>query len=262
MPDEIATFLRVAEDAADAAARAAMRWFGRAPAAETKADGTPVTVADREAEAAARAVIAAACPGHAILGEEEGGGADARSGGPSHRWILDPIDGTKSFVQGVPLWGALVALERDGDPLVGVCVMPALGERVAAAHGRGCRWNGAPCRVSETRTLADAVLVTTSPRALRRRTPRWTALEDEVRLVRGWSDCWAYVLVATGRADIAVDPVMQPWDCGPFVTILEEAGGRFTDWLGRRTIRGGDAVATNGLLHDAVLARLTSGACT
>lgn len=247
--------LEVALAAADAAGTAAMRWFRDPPRTETKADGTPVTLADREAERILRETILRTFPDHAVLGEEDGESA----GAAPYRWVLDPIDGTKSFVRGVPLWGTLVAVERDGEPVAGVCAMPALGETVAAARGAGCTWNGRPCRVSATERLADALLVCTSSRSARRRTADFVRLEDAVGTVRGWSDCWAYVLVATGRADLAADPTMKPWDCGPFVTILEEAGGRFTDWTGRRTIRGGDAVASNGRLHDAALAILGGG---
>jgi histidinol phosphatase-like enzyme (inositol monophosphatase family) len=239
--DVLATAIRAAEAAGDRA----MRWFGADPETSRKADGSPVTVADREAEAAARAVVRSAFPDHGILGEEE----DEEASASGWRWIVDPIDGTESFMRGVPLFGSLIAVEHDGEVVAGVCHMPAIGETVAAARGLGCRWNGRICRVSDVAELSKATLVCTSPRANRRRTPRYVALEESVARVRGWSDCYAYMLVATGRADIAIDPVMKPWDCGPFLPILEEAGGRFTDWRGRRTIHGGDAIASNGRLH-------------
>lgn len=251
-----AQLLDVALAAADAAGAAAMRWFRAAPPTETKRDGTLVTAADRDAERALRATIRAAFPDHGILGEEEG----EEAGSAPYRWILDPVDGTKSFVHGVPLWGTLVAVEREGVPVVGVCNMPALGETVAAAKGSGCTWNGRPCRVSTERELSRALLVFTSPRAARKRTANWLRLEDSVGFLRGWSDCYAYCLVATGRAEVAVDPAMNPWDSAPFATILEEAGGRFTDWRGVPTIHGGDAVASNGALHEEVLAILNAGA--
>jgi histidinol-phosphatase len=245
--------LEVALAASEAAGKAAMRWFRADPPTGTKADGTLVTEADRDAERVLRSVIRTAFPDHGILGEEEG---EVRGTAP-YRWVLDPVDGTKSFVHGVPLWGTLVAVEHEGVPVVGVCRMPALGETVAAAKGLGCEFNGRPCRVSDVRELSKALLVLTSPRAARRRTPRYLALEDQVAFVRGWSDCYAYCLVATGRADVALDPAMNPWDCGPFATILEEAGGRFTDWRGAATIHGGDALASNGHLHQAALDVLT-----
>lgn len=241
--------------AARAAGDVAMRWFRAAPPAETKADGTIVTLADREAERALRDLLAAERPDDAVLGEEEG----LREGTGPVRWIVDPIDGTESFARGVPLWGVLVAAEVRGRIVAGVCHLPAAGETVAAARGLGCTWNGRPCRVSATPALSGAMLLVTSSRAVGDRMPRWPALERAVRHVRGWSDCYGYALVATGRADAVLDPRMAPWDCGPFPVILEEAGGRFTDWTGATRIDGGDAVATNGVLHDALLA-YTAGA--
>lgn len=244
--------LEVAVAAATEAGDAALRWFGADPPTESKSDGTPVTQADRDAERVVRRVIGAAFPDHGILGEEEG----ESPGAAGYRWIVDPVDGTRSFVHGVPLWGTLVAVERDGVPVVGVCRMPALGETVAAATGLGCTWNGRPARVSPTADLREATLLFTSPRAVRRAVPALARLEDAVKVVRGWSDCYAYCLVATGRAQIALDPGLRVWDCAPFLPILEEAGGRFTDWRGRASIHGRAALATNGRLHDAVLAYL------
>ncbi len=238
-----------AVEAAEAAGRRTLDWFGSGVRADTKADGTPVTVADRESERVLREAILRAFPDHAILGEEQG-----EIGGPSpYRWVLDPIDGTKSFVAGVPLYGVLVALEVRGDPQVGVIHMPALGETVAAARGLGCRWNGRPARVSTTARVEDALLCTTSERAGRRRSAGFTSLAESVLRTRGWGDCYAYALVATGRADIAIDPQMSVWDCAALVPVIEEAGGRFTDWRGARRADGGDAVATNGVLHESVL---------
>ena len=244
--------LEVASAAADAAGRRAMHHFRGDPQTHVKTDGSPVTIADREAEAAMRATILEAFPTHSILGEEEG---DTVGTAP-YRWILDPIDGTESFVRGVPLFGALVGVEREGEMLAGVCHMPAIGETVAAAKGLGSRWNGRLCHVSAVTDLSQAFIVSTSPRALRRRTQRYLQLEDQALRTRGWSDCYAYLLVATGRADLALDPVMKPWDAAPFVCILPEAGGRFTDWRGNVTAHGGDAIASNGHLHDAALALL------
>lgn len=250
-----AALLEVALAAARAGGDAAMRWFRRNPPTELKRDGTFVTAADREAELAIRATIGAAFPDHEILGEEHGS-----KPGTGVRWIVDPIDGTESFVRGVPLWGVLVAAEQDGRIVAGVCHCPAAGETVHAARGLGARWNGAPCRVSGTSRLADALLAVTSPTWARARTPGWDRLESSVAKVRGWSDCYGYLLVVTGRAEIVVDAKMAVWDCGPFPVLFEEAGGRFTDWRGAARIDGGDAVATNGLLHDEVLALLATAA--
>ena len=175
------------------------------------------------------------------------------------RWIVDPIDGTKSFIRGVPLFGVLIALEIDGRAEVGVCHMPALGETVAAATGLGCTWNGRTARVS----TVDA------PRRRHRRVlrwphagapagPRWARLESEAGLLRSWGDCYGHCLVATGRADVMLDPVMNAWDCAALLPIVREAGGRFSDWTGVERIDGGDAVSTNDALHDRVLELLRS----
>jgi histidinol phosphatase-like enzyme (inositol monophosphatase family) len=247
--------LDVAVEVAWAAGRRTLGHFrnGRdGVAVDIKADGTPVTVADREAEQVMRAIIGRAFPTHTVLGEEQG----EQAGDPDYRWILDPIDGTKTFVAGVPLYGTLVGVEVRGEPAVGVVNMPALGELVAAATGLGCTVNGRPCGVSSVRDLGQALVGCTDVRDAQRRGPGWDRLASETRLQRTWGDCYSYVLVATGRAEVALDPEMNTWDCAALMPIIEEAGGRFTAWSGERTIRGGDAVATNGALHDVVLGLL------
>jgi histidinol phosphatase-like enzyme (inositol monophosphatase family) len=244
--------LRTAFAAADAAGRAALARFRTAVPSETKSDGTIVTAADREAEEILRAAVLARHPDHAILGEE---GGDTAGSAP-WRWILDPIDGTESFARGVPLWAVLVGVEHEGDVVAGVVHFPALGETFAAARGHGATWNGAPCRVSTVADLSRAMLVATSDRSARRHLPGWPALVDRCARLRGWSDAYALACVAAGRADVVVEPVMRPWDNAPFLVLLEEAGGRFTDVTGKRTIHGGNALATNGLLHEAALAVL------
>jgi histidinol-phosphatase len=217
---------------------------------ERKADRSPVTIADRSAEQLIRQRLAAAYPEHSVLGEEFG--ADGTTA--SHRWIVDPIDGTRSFVHGVPLYGVLIALEIDDIVVVGVCHLPAVNETIAAARGLGCTWNGQPARASATSSLEEAAMVYSDGRSMRRRLgDRWTVLEETVHEVRGWGDCYGHCLVATGRADVMLDAVMNPWDCAALLPILEESGGRFTDWRGQARIDGGDAVSTNGRLHDAVL---------
>ena len=234
--------------------------FGDALAAETKADGTPVTRADREAEAFLRGEIGRRFPGHSILGEEFG----EERGDEAVRWILDPIDGTRSFMKGVPLYAVLVGVEIAGAPVAGVVHLPALGETVAAARGEGCRWwpsGGGPprvARVSDTAMLSDATALVTDPAALpvSRVGAGWAGLSGEVSLVRGWGDAYGHILVATGRAEIMVDPALSPWDAAPLLPVVTEAGGRFTDLEGRQTIRGGSGVSTNGRLHRAVLRRL------
>jgi histidinol phosphatase-like enzyme (inositol monophosphatase family) len=225
---------------------------------ELKADRSPVTVADRGAERLIREAIARRFPTHAIVGEEFGD--DRRDA--SHRWFVDPIDGTRSFVHGVPLFGVLLGLQVDGEMLVGVCHLPALGDTIAAARGCGCTWNGRAAHVTKTFTLTEATIVYSDSRLLARRLGAgWDALQQASLLQRGWGDCYGHCLVATGRADVMLDPVMNPWDCAALVPILQESGGRFTDWQGRPRIDGGDAVSTNGHLHDDVL-RALAGAIT
>ena len=252
--------MEFAREVALGAGELTLSHFGDALAAETKADGTPVTRADREAEAFLREEIGRRFPGHSILGEEFG----EEPGDEPVRWILDPIDGTRSFMKGVPLYAVLVGVEIAGAPAAGVVHLPALGETVAAAHGEGCRWwpsGGAPpreARVSDTGMLRDATALVTDPRAL----PAspigvgWAGLSREVSLVRGWGDAYGHILVATGRAEIMVDPVLSLWDAAPLLPVVTEAGGRFTDLEGRPTVRGGSGVSTNGRLHSAVLRRL------
>ncbi len=239
----------VAVAAAHAAGRRTLESFGRRLASETKADGSPVTDSDRESEAELRRVIRASFPNHSVLGEEGGPTAgDARV-----RWVLDPIDGTKSYVSGVPLYAVLVAVELFGRPVVGVIHLPALGETVAAATGLGCRWNGRPARVSEIDRLSEAVVVTTSVRAVEERGVPFRRLSAATRTQRGWGDGYGFALVATGRVDAMVDVGLQRWDVAPMRPILEEAGGRLTDWSGRETLDGTDFVASNGPLHEPLV---------
>ena len=243
-------FLDFAMDAAWQAGRLALGHFQVGIAAEKKADLSPVTAADRGAEELLRRLIGQRFPDHAILGEEMGT-ADKDS---AYRWILDPIDGTRSFVRGVPLWGVLVGLEVSGEMVVGVANFPALGEMVAAAAGEGCRWNGRPARVSPVSRIEEALVVFSDPRTLNERLPHaWPRFLGLSELQRGWSDCYAHCLVATGRAEIALDPIMSPWDCAALLPILREAGGTFGDFTGRATIDGGNALSTNDRLLEAAL---------
>jgi histidinol-phosphatase len=248
--------LDVAIDVAHLGGRHALTYFNRGAAVEWKADQTPVTVADREAESLMREAIGRTFPDHAILGEEQG----ETPGRAPYRWILDPIDGTRTFVRGVPLFGSLVAVEGPEGPTVGVIYLPALDETIAAARGEGCTWNGRPCRVSGTERLEDALLTLTDDRVARASGRGYRDLALGAQLVRTWGDCYAYALVATGRAEVALDVGMQIWDCAALLPIIEEAGGRLTDWRGQRSIDAGDVVATNGTLHGEVLARLGTAA--
>jgi histidinol-phosphatase len=249
------SFLNVAIEAAFTGGKRTLAYFNAGVNVETKADNTPVTVADRESEATIRAIIKAHYPTHSILGEEGG----ATEGDPDFRWIIDPLDGTKSFVRGVPLYGTLVGLEIEGEVKVGAVYMPALDELVSAATGLGCYWNGRRASVSNTNKLETATLLTTSSESCRKRGGAYDKLARKMQLTRGWGDCYGYVLVATGRAEVMLDAGMNPWDCAPIVPILSEAGGMFSDWGGTTTIYGRDGLGTNGVLHDQVLEILQAG---
>ena len=228
-----------------------LQYFRKRPETTTKTDGSYVTVADREAEAYLRRQIAERFPDDGIVGEEEGE-SPGRSG---RRWIVDPIDGTFAFVHGVPFYGVLIGLEIDGESSVGAINIPALGEIVSAAKGSGCFLNEEPARVSNTARLEDALLLSTDFTASARYGfGRATDLmQSRAKSSRTWGDCYGYVLVATGRADVMLDPVMNLWDCAALLPIVEEAGGTFTDWSGARRIDGGNSIATNKLLFDEVM---------
>ena len=252
--DALSGFLDFAIDAAWQAGRLTLAHYQTVVNVERKPDRSAVTVADRDAETLLRRLIEQRYPNHAIVGEEFGSDQrDAR-----HRWILDPIDGTNSFVRGVPFYGVLVALEIDREPVVGVAYFPGVDDMISAARGLGCRWNGRPARVSGVTALDEACVAYTDARAVAERLgDEWTRLMRDTALERGWGDCYGHCLVATGRVDIMLDPRMNPWDCAALVPIVQEAGGRFTDWRGRVTVDGGDAVSTNGALHDEILRRVS-----
>lgn len=250
-------FFEFAVSAAWQAGRQTLMHYQTGVAVQRKVDRSLVTEADRHAEQLLRGLITSRFPDHSIVGEEFG--ADDRAS--THRWIVDPIDGTNTFVRGVPFYGVLVALEVDGTPVVGVSYFPALDEMIAAAQGLGCFWNGRRARVSQVTTLSEACVAYTDSRGVRERLgDDWEALQEATALQRGWGDCYGHCLVATGRADIMLDPRMNPWDCAALIPILQEAGGRFTDWKGAIAIDGGDAVSTNGVLHDEILTRLAKHA--
>jgi histidinol phosphatase-like enzyme (inositol monophosphatase family) len=235
------------------AGQATLRYFQKGFQTRFKSDASPVTEADLEAERLIRSRIRERFPRDGVLGEEGG----EQAGDSGRRWIVDPIDGTKSFVQGVPLFAVLVALEDQGEPVVGAVYLPGLDELVVAARGEGCWWNDGRARVSAVARLEDACAVTTSHRNFERASPSRAAFRERVasgvRLFRGWGDAYGYVLVATGRAELMIDPVINPWDIAPMLPILEEAGGRFSDFGGRRQLQVRDALGTNGLVHEQIL---------
>jgi histidinol-phosphatase len=252
MPNEpLSNLLDFAQELAWQAGKVTLAYFGTGVVPELKVDQTPVTVADRQAEERLRAMIEARFPDHGILGEEYG----ETKPGARYRWILDPIDGTKSFVQGVPLYGVLIGLEGDGEPIVGVCYLPALDEMTAAARGEGCLHNGRRARVSTVAQLQDAVLLSSDAESFEQygRSAAYNELRAQAKFTRTWGDCYGHILVATGRAEIMLDPIMAIWDCAALLPIMQESGGTFTDWNGISTIKGGNAISTNGLLFENVM---------
>jgi histidinol phosphatase-like enzyme (inositol monophosphatase family) len=245
------TLLEFAVEAAWQAGKITLEYFQTGTAVERKADASPVTLADRRAEEKLRQCIQRAFPSHGILGEEYG---EAPGRGP-YRWILDPLDGTRAFVQGVPLYGVMLGLEYAGRAVLGVVHLPALGETIYAAKGEGCYWNGRRARVSSVSQLEDAVVVTTDVRTLyeQGRGEIFDILQAKTRLQRTWGDCYGHILVATGRAEIMLDPILHIWDCAALQPILEEAGGTFTDWRGVATHNGGCGLSTNGHLFQRLM---------
>jgi histidinol-phosphatase len=232
-----------------------LRHFGRV-AVERKADGSELTAADLAAEEFIRGALAESYPEDGIVGEE-GSAVEGRSG---RRWIIDPIDGTRSFAAGVPLYGVLLALEEEGRPVLGCCHLPALGETLVAATGAGAWHNGGRAAVSTVDDLAEARVVTAGLEYWRDwSTPEgdegWLRLVGASRFTRTWGDCYGYLLVATGRAEILADPAAGAyWDYAPMVPILSEAGGRFTSLGGAEVRAWSTALASNGRLHDRAIA--------
>lgn len=254
--------LELAVEAGRTAGEHTLKYFHRPDLeVERKRDGTPVTVADREAEELIRERIAAAFPHDAIVGEE----MPDRPGTSGYRWILDPIDGTKSFIHGVPLYGTLLGVEHERRCVIGVIVLPGLDEYVYGARGLGA-WYGrgeqspVRARVSSVSKMSEAVFTTTSVSSFMKdnRYGVYETLRARCQLARGWGDCYGYALVATGRAEIMVEPELNLWDMAALPPILEEAGGTFTDWQGKPTIYSGQGVATNGHLLSEVIA-ITKG---
>lgn len=239
----------VAIEAAYLGGRRSLAYFNAGIEVELKSDQTPVTRADREAEQVIRQRIQKAYPSHSLVGEEWG----EQKGDPDYKWIIDPIDGTKTFIRGVPFFGTLIGVEVKGQPAVGVVYMPALDEMLSAATGLGCLWNGRPARVSQVSQLSQAAVMVTDIRSARKRSAAFDTIADSTLLQRTWGDCYGYVMVATGRAEIMIDPAMSPWDCAPFLPIMREAGGHFCNWQGEPTIWGKDAFATNAALYEQVL---------
>ena len=244
--------LEFAIDAVLRAGRSTLATYQKLSVVDRKSDNSPVTVADRAAESQLRAEIAAAFPEDGILGEEEG-----ETGDRMRRWVLDPIDGTKSFVAGVPLYATLMAFEVDDIPQIGVCYFPALDELIYAERGQGCVWNGTACHVSTKVELADSFVATGGLQTL----AKTDCLAGVVRLgraclaTRTWCDAYGHALVATGRVEAMIDPLVSRWDISAMAVIVEEAGGRWSGLDGSAGLHD-SALSSNGLLHERVLEEL------
>lgn len=250
--------------ALEASAIPRQHFFDKELVVERKADDSPVTRADTDTEVLLRNRIEAACPSDSISGEE----FPTKEGTTGFKWHLDPIDGTQSFIRGVPLFGTMVALQHGDEAVMGVIAFPALGEIIYAAKGSGAWWatnadeakgiqdlDRRAAKVSTTTDLADAALAYGGLELFAQlgMNDGFSRLLARAKLSRGWSDCYGHYLVATGRIDVMVDPEMHVWDNAPLLPIIAEAGGRFTDLSGNPAIDGGNGLSTNGLLHDAVL---------
>lgn len=256
MRRDLEQYLNFARETAYQAGQLTLEYFQKGLQPDLKADRSPVTDADRKCEEWIRSAIEKQYPGCAILGEEYG----SSDGQADFRWIIDPIDGTQSFIHGVPLYGVLMGLEIEGSVEVGVAYFPALDEMISAASGLGCWWNGRRARVSEVTALERAAVSFTdvgnfakygSEEAFRR-------LTEKAWFRAGWGDAYGYMLAASGRVEVMLDPIMAVWDCAPFPPIFREAGGYFGDWAGNETIYAGRAVATSRALLPEVLRALGS----
>jgi histidinol-phosphatase len=244
--------LSFAHDLADRAAEIAMSFFLGEFEVRQKPDLSPVTQVDLDVETAIRDMIADRFPSDAVTGEEHGEGSGDRV------WIVDPIDGTKNFADGVPIWATLIALQVDGRSALGVASAPAMGERYEAVRGGGARWNGRELRVSE-RKLEDAFMVFSSiddwlggPRE-----DTFLDLVRDTRRSRGFGDFWGHMLVARGAADLMMEPALRVWDWASITVIVEEAGGRLTTFEGMEPSDGSSIVTTNLVVHDEVVRRLS-----
>ena len=286
---DLSPYLEFATRLAHRAGRITLGYYQTGLRPDFKADDTPVTAADRAAEQFIRGEIESHYPEHAIVGEEfgESGPRSARiresaagssesapfsdsAKGPSgsvpirdsakesvssFRWIIDPIDGTKSFMRGVPLYAVLIGLEIEGQVRLGAAYYPALDEMLSAADGLGCWWNGRRARVSALTDLGQAFVCYTNVRNMAKygRADAWERILQAAFACRGWSDAYGYLLVATGRCEVMLDPVMSLWDCGPFPPIFREAGGYFGDWQGNPGHTYGEGLACNAALLPEIL---------
>jgi histidinol phosphatase-like enzyme (inositol monophosphatase family) len=252
-PTVDADLVTLAVDLTRRAGLLSLRWFrARDLAVERKADGTPVTEADRAVERFLRNEIALVHPDDGVVGEEEG----PRDSANRRTWIVDPIDGTKAFTRGVPLFANLLAMEDEHGSAVGVINIPALGQTLWAGRGQGCWLNGVPARVSDRPGLADAYLSSSGYESWQESS--LLQVKRAGMVLRTWGDGYGFLLVASGAVDAMVDPRAERYDLAPMPVILSEAGGRFSDLAGQPGATGGSAVATNGRIHDQLLTCLAT----
>jgi histidinol-phosphatase len=254
---DVAPLRTFALELADAADAISMRYFGGPVPAVAKPDGTPVTEADRAIEQLLRQRITAAFPEHVVLGEEEGGTIDVCH--PT--WVIDPIDGTRNFMRGIPIFATLIGLVVEGMAVVGVASVPAMRQRWDAAYGAGARLNGSPVGVSRINRLADAQVLHGGLDWWRHDPSLWDLLgtvADCAGRTRGFGDCWMHLLVAGGMAEVALDRDLRVWDIAALECIITEAGGRATGWDGAPALTSDTLLCTNGLLHDELRAVLTT----
>jgi histidinol-phosphatase len=247
--------LAFAHEVADRAGEIALSYFRHDPEINWKPDATPVTEADLAVEAMIRDEIARRFPEDAIRGEEGG-----FAGASDRMWIIDPIDGTRNYAAGIQIWANLLALKVHDEYVLGLVNAPALGERYAAVRGEGATWNGEPMHVSEVGATTEGMVVFGDVELWAGTTQheRFLDLVNAARRNRGFGDFWGHMLVARGAAEVMVESELFEWDFAPLVVIVTEAGGRVTQADGSRPVHGGSLVSSNGLVHDAVLATLTT----
>ena len=245
------SILEQATEIAERAAKLALSHFRQPILIEMKDNGTPVTVADKKTEQFIRAELTDAFPTHGILGEEFG--AEAKD--PNFLWTVDPIDGTKSFIRGIPTFGTLLALIENDEPVIGIMILPALGESYVAGKGLGAFCNGTQVHVAATKSLGSALVSVGDVNCFEAAGKRkyLNALLDKSQLCRGYTDCFGHSLVIRGAIDAMVDPVVNAWDVAPLACLVREAGGDYCDFTGARTFNASSFISfTPELRHDLV----------
>jgi histidinol-phosphatase len=249
--DNLRTILEFAVEACQQAGKITLEYFQKNLRIDYKSDQSPVTIADRSSETKIREVIQKRFPDHAILGEEYG----ESSHSSAYRWYIDPIDGTLAFIHGVPIYGVMLGLEVNGECVVGVVNLPALNEIAFAARGEGCYWNDQRVSVRKSIPLAKALFCHSGFEYFCKfgRMEAYRQLEASTEMQRTWGDCYGHILVATGRADLCVDPILHSWDAAPLIPILQEADGIFTDWKGEVTPHHHEGISTNRELLPEIL---------